>query len=67
MTIHTGSPLFLYFRHPSSWRLGFLAKKLLGILTFLAKILAIILGEVRKILQDFSKLWKRIKENFWNF
>ena len=34
---------------PSAWRLGFLAKKNLGYLTFLAKILAIILGKVHEI------------------
>ena len=50
---------------PNAWRLGFLAKKFLGFLTFLAKILAIILGKVRKILQDFSRSWKEIQENFW--
>ena len=50
---------------PKAWRLGFLAKKFLGFLTFLAKILAIILGKVRKILQDFSRWWKGIQENFW--
>ena len=51
-------------RKPSAWRLGFLAKKFLGFLTFLAKILAIILGKVRKILQYFSRSWKEIQENF---
>ena len=29
--------------------------------------LAIILGKVRKILQDFSRSWKEIQENFWTF
>ena len=50
---------------PSAWRLGFLAKKFLGFLTFLAKILAINLGKVRKNLLDFSRSWKGIQENFW--
>ena len=38
------------------------------ILTFLAKILANILAKVRKISQDFSRLWKEIQKNsrsFW--
>ena len=47
---------------PSAWRLGFLAKKF-GFLKFLAKILATILGKVRKKLQDFSRSWKEIQEN----
>ena len=38
----------------SVWCHSFLAKKF-GLLKLLAKILAIILGKVRKILQDFSK------------
>ena len=46
---------------PSAWRLGFLPKKVLGFLTFLAKVLEIILGKVRKILQDFSRSWKEIQ------
>ena len=50
---------------PSAWRLGFLAKKFLGFLKFPAKILAIILGKVRRISQDFWRLWKEIKENSW--
>ena len=50
--------------YPSAWYLGFLAKKF-GFLTLLAKILTIIRGNVRKILQDFSRLWKEIQENFW--
>ena len=41
-----------------------LAKKFLGFLNFFAKILAIILGKVRKILQDFSKLCKKIQKNW---
>ena len=49
---------------PSAWRLGFLATKFLQFLTFFAKIVAIILGKVRKILQDFSRSWKEIQENF---
>ena len=51
---------------PSAWRLGFLAKKFLRFLTFLAKILAIILGKVHKILQDFSRLWKEIQKTSWS-
>ena len=51
------------FISASAWCLGFLDKKFLGFLTFLAKILAIILGKVRKILQDFSRLWKGILGN----
>ena len=50
-------------RQPSAWRLDFLAKKFLGFLTFLAKILASILGKVRKILQKFSRSRKEIQEN----
>ena len=42
----------------------FFAKKILGFLTFLAKILAIILGKVCKILQDFSRSWKELQDNF---
>ena len=52
-------------RLPSAWRLGFLANKFLGFLRFLAKIWEINLGKVRKNLQDFSRLWKEIQENFW--
>ena len=39
----------------SAWRFGFLAKKNFGFLRFLAKILAIILVKIGKILQEFSK------------
>ena len=45
---------------PSAWRLGFLAKKFLGFLTFLAKILANILRKVRKIFQDRGRESKKI-------
>ena len=51
---------------PSNWRLGFLAEKFLGFLKFFVKISAIILGKVRKILQDFSRSWKEIQENSWS-
>ena len=46
----------------ASW---FSCQEICWILKFLAKILAIILGKVRKILQDFSRSWKEIQENFW--
>ena len=46
--------------------LGFLAKKILGFLTFLATILAIIFGKVRKHLQDFSRSWKEIQVTSWS-
>ena len=52
---------------PSAWRLGFLAKKTLGFLTFLAKIVVLILENFRKILQNFSRLWKEFQENSWSF
>ena len=50
---------------PSAWRLGFLAMKFLGFLTFLAKIFANNLGNVCKKLQDFSRSWKETQKNFW--
>ena len=46
----------------SAWRLGFLAKKILGFFRFLAEILPITLGKVRKILQDFSRSRKEIQK-----
>ena len=58
--------LLRHGRRPSTWRFGFLAKKFLGYLTFLAKILAINLVKVRKTLQDFSRSWKEIQENAWS-
>ena len=51
---------------PSAWRLGFLAKKVFGFMTFLAKFLAIILGKVRKVSRDFLRSGKEIQENFWS-
>ena len=36
-----------------------------GFLKFLAKILAITFGKIRKILQDFSRSWEEIQKNFW--
>ena len=48
-------PLFV-FASPSD----FLAMKILGFLTFLAKILAIILGKVRNLFQDRGKKSKKI-------
>ena len=45
---------------PSAWRLDFLTKKIPGFLIFRAKILAIILGKVRNILQYFSRSWREI-------
>ena len=51
---------------PNAWRLGFVAENFLGFLTSLAKILAIILGKVRKNLQDFSRSCKEIRENSWS-
>ena len=56
--------ILLYSQYLASW---FFAKKFLGFLTFLAKILAIIFRNVRNILQDFSRSWKEIQENFWTF
>ena len=52
------SPRFGEFM-PSAGRLGFLTNKILAFLTFLAKILANILGKVHKILEDFSRSWKK--------
>ena len=51
---------------PSTWRLAFLSKKILGFLTFHTQILAIILDGVRKILKDFSRSWKEIQEDSWS-
>ena len=58
-------------KDPKSWpenqkNLGFLAKKIFGFLRFIAQILAIIIGNVRKILQDFSRSWNEIQENSWS-
>ena len=47
---------------PNAWRLEFLVKKILGFLKFFAKILAIFLGHVRKIFQDFSNRGKKSKK-----
>ena len=52
--------------HPSAWRFDFLAKNFFGVLTSLAKILAINLGKIRTILQDFSRSWKEILGNSWS-
>ena len=50
----------------SAWRFGFLAKQILGFLRLLANVLVIILCEICKILQAFSKSWKQPKKsNFW--
>ena len=43
----------------------FPCQEISGIFDISCKILAIILGKVRKILQDFSRSWKEIQENFW--
>ena len=45
---------------PTAWRRGFRAKKFLGFLTFLAKILAVFLGKLRKIFQDRGKKYEKI-------
>ena len=50
--------------HPVLGVLGFLSKKTLRFLAFLAKILAITLGKFCKISQDFSRSGKEIQKMF---